>query len=85
MDDSALHTCFDAVVLPAGRVALLGAGREGESSYRLLRRLYPPLPITVCDRDERVRSAALWQDDAHVDFATGDGYVAAAAAFPLIL
>lgn len=85
MDDSALHTCFDTVVLPAGRVALLGAGREGESSYRLLRRLYPRLPITVCDRNEKVRQAALWQADPYVDFSTGDGYIAAAAAFPLIL
>lgn len=85
MDDSVLHSYFDAVVLPAGRVALLGAGREGESSYRLLRRLYPQLPVTVCDRDERVRQAALWQNDAAVDFATGEGYIAAAVAFPLIL
>lgn len=85
MEDSALHACFDTVVLPAGRVALLGAGREGESSYRLLRRLYPALPVTVCDRDERVRSAALWREDPQVGFATGDGYITAAAAFPLIL
>ncbi|MDE7148800.1 MAG: UDP-N-acetylmuramoyl-L-alanine--D-glutamate ligase [Bacteroidales bacterium] len=85
MDDSALHTCFDTVVLPAGRVALLGAGREGESSYRLLRRLYPRLPVTVCDRNEKVRQAALWQADPYVDFSTGDGYIKAAAAFPLIL
>ena len=85
MEDSALHGFFDAVVLPAGRVALLGAGREGESSYRLLRRLYPQLPITVCDRNEGVRTSALWQGDPAVDFATGHRYIEAASAFPLIV
>lgn len=85
MEDSALQGFFDTVVRPAGRVALLGAGREGESSYRLLRRLYPQLPITVCDRNEGVRTAALWQDDIHINFITGDRYIEAAAAFPLIL
>ena len=85
MEDSALQGLFDAVVRPAGRVALLGAGREGESSYRLLRWLYPQLPITVCDRNEGVRAAALWQADPFVDFATGERYIEAAAAFPLII
>ncbi|MDE5605830.1 MAG: hypothetical protein K2I68_00815, partial [Bacteroidales bacterium] len=85
MEDSALQGFFDAVVRPAGRVALLGAGREGESSYRLLRRLYPQLPITVCDRNEGVRTAALWQADPVVGFVTGERYIEAAATFPLIL
>ena len=85
MEEAALHTYFDAVILPAGRVALLGAGREGESSYKLLRRLYPQLPITICDSREQVRENPLWQHDDYLDFATGNGYIEAASAAPLIL
>lgn len=85
MEDAALHTYFDTVILPAGRVALLGAGREGESSYKLLRRLYPQLPITICDSREQVRENPLWQHDDYLDFAIGNGYIEAASAAPLIL
>ncbi len=85
MEAAALHTYFDAVILPAGRVALLGAGREGESSYKLLRNLYPQLPITICDSREQIKENPLWQHDTHLDFSTGDGYIEAASASPLIL
>ena len=37
------------------KVLLLGFGREGQSSYRLIRRVLPELHFTIADADESVR------------------------------
>ena len=59
----------------AGPVAVLGFGREGQSTYRFVRKLLPAKEIWVIDRNEAVRSEACLADDKAVRFLTGDAYL----------
>ena len=59
----------------AGPVAVLGFGREGQSTYRFIRKLLPEKEIWVIDRNEAVRSEACLAEDKAVRFLTGDAYL----------
>ncbi len=39
------------------RIAILGFGMEGRSTFRLIRRLFPEQHITICDRNEHLPDA----------------------------
>ncbi len=67
------------------KVLLLGFGREGQSSYRLIRRILPELPITIADANESVRENELLNGDNFVDFRLGEGYLVGLNAFGRIL
>jgi len=66
-------------------VLLLGFGREGQSSYRLIRRILPELRLTIADADESIRENALFKEDRFVEFQLGPGYLNGLNAFNLIL
>jgi len=57
------------------KVLLLGFGREGQSSYRLIRHLLPELHLTIADANESVRENELLKGDNLVDFRLGEGYL----------
>ncbi|HZX61892.1 MAG TPA: UDP-N-acetylmuramoyl-L-alanine--D-glutamate ligase [Bacteroidales bacterium] len=57
------------------KVLLLGFGREGQSSYRLIRRVLPELHFTIADADESVRENELLKEDIFLDFRLGEGYL----------
>ena len=59
----------------AGPIAVLGFGREGQSTYRFIRKLLPAKEICVIDRNEAVRSNPLLTNDKAVRFLTGDAYL----------
>lgn len=59
----------------AGPVAVLGFGREGQSTYRFIRKLLPAKEIWVIDRNEAVRRHLLLAEDKAVRFLTGDAYL----------
>lgn len=59
----------------AGPVAILGFGREGQSTYRFIRKLLPEKEIWVIDRNEAVRQHSLLAEDKAVRFLTGDAYL----------
>lgn len=59
----------------AGPIAVLGFGREGQSTYRFIRKLLPAKEICVIDRNEAVRSNPLLAHDKAVRFLTGDAYL----------
>lgn len=61
--------------LEGRNVLLLGFGREGQSSYRLIRRIMPELQLTIADADESVRENDLLKGDHFVDFHLGKGYL----------
>jgi len=54
-------------------VALLGFGREGRSTYKLIRAVLPEKTLTVIDENEGIRNDAVLCDDKHVLFITGKG------------
>jgi len=58
------------------KVLLLGFGREGQSSYRSIRRVLPELDITIADSNETIRGNELLRDDRFINFQLGEGYLA---------
>ena len=71
--------------LEGKNVLLLGFGREGQSSYRLIRRVLPELQLTIADVDESVRENELLKGDHFVDFHLGEGYLEGLNTFGRIL
>ena len=56
-------------------IVLLGFGREGQSSYSLLRRAFPGTQLVIADASEGVRENPLIRDDKHIRFITGPDYL----------
>jgi UDP-N-acetylmuramoylalanine--D-glutamate ligase len=56
-------------------ILLLGFGREGQSSYSLLRRLFPDVHLTIADKNPAVSENPIVSGDPLVDFRTGDEYL----------
>ncbi len=52
-------------------LALLGFGREGQSTYDLLRKVFPQKQITILDESEKVRNHPALINDANLSFITG--------------
>lgn len=67
------------------KVLLLGFGREGQSSYRLIRRILPRLHLTIADENESVRSNEILKEDAFLDFRLGKNYLQELKAYDCIL
>ncbi len=72
-----------------GDIALMGLGREGESSYRLLRQLLPQKHIVLVDANPAIERNPLFAHDTEVEYITGENYLhtfaARAASMGLIL
>ncbi len=54
---------------------ILGFGREGRSTYRLLRRHFPGLVLTIADANLTVAEDELLKGDPYVEFSTGKDYL----------
>jgi UDP-N-acetylmuramoyl-L-alanine---L-glutamate ligase len=54
-------------------LALLGFGREGRSTYTLLRQVFPEKAITIIDENEAIREDAVLKNDINIQFVTGKG------------
>jgi UDP-N-acetylmuramoylalanine--D-glutamate ligase len=67
------------------KVLLLGFGREGQSSYRLIRRILPELFLTIADADNSVRGNETLKGDNFVDFRLGGNYLEGLNTFDRIL
>lgn len=71
--------------LDGKKVLLLGFGREGESSYRLIRNVWPEKKIWIADRNPAVPENPVLASDPHVEFRCGDHYLGNLDEFDLIL
>jgi UDP-N-acetylmuramoyl-L-alanine---L-glutamate ligase len=67
------------------KVLLLGFGREGQSNYRLIRRILPELPLTIADGNESIREHELLKEDPFVNFRLGNDYLEGLGDFDRIL
>jgi len=56
-------------------VLLLGFGREGQSSYSLLRKIFPEKLITIADKSLTVKDSALIAGDQNILLILGDDYL----------
>ncbi len=67
------------------KILLLGFGREGQSSYRLLREIFPGQQLTIADANPAIRTNPLLADDPCLDLITGEGYLESLSGFDLVL
>ncbi|HTX88281.1 MAG TPA: UDP-N-acetylmuramoyl-L-alanine--D-glutamate ligase [Bacteroidales bacterium] len=61
--------------LEGKKVMILGFGREGQSSFRLIRKLLPGMNLTIADASENIASDPLLREDPSVTLFTGKGYL----------
>jgi len=71
--------------LEGKNLLLLGFGREGESSYQVIRKLWPQRKIWIADRNPKVPGNTMLQNDQHLEFHCGEHYLDALNRFDLIL
>ena len=67
------------------RIVLLGFGREGQSSYKLIRKIFPQMSFHIADLDESVRINPLVAKDPNVVFKLGSIYLQQLDQFDLII
>lgn len=60
-------------VLRNKRVAILGFGKEGVSSYHFIRKYFPTMPLTIADRSTALNISDL-QSDENITVVTGEEY-----------
>jgi UDP-N-acetylmuramoyl-L-alanine---L-glutamate ligase len=56
-------------------IVLLGFGREGQSSYAVLRKIFPDKQLTIADLNDGVNENPLLKHDDHLHFITGPDYL----------
>lgn len=64
---------IDLKYLNNKKISILGFGREGKSTYRLLRSVYPTIPLTILDENENIKSDSLILDDKNLDILSYKG------------
>ena len=61
------------------KVLILGFGREGMSTYRFLRNMYPDMHLTIADKNE------IKLDDKNVTLICGDSYMDSLNDFDIVM
>lgn len=67
------------------KILILGFGKEGQSSYRVLRELLPCQQITIADRNPEVARDPAAHRDPNIVFRCGDHYLTGLCHFEVIL
>jgi len=67
------------------RIVLLGFGREGQSSYKLIRRVLPELLLSIADADENIQNHPVLAGDTNISFQLGPEYLQRVDQFDLII
>jgi UDP-N-acetylmuramoylalanine--D-glutamate ligase len=65
-------------------IVLLGFGREGQSSYSLLRKAFPDKELAIADANESIRDNPLIKNDSHITLITGEDYKEQISEFDII-
>jgi len=66
-------------------LVLLGFGREGQSSYTVLRRIFPDKPLAIADKDPAIRENPIIREDRNLTFITGDDYLERISEYDFIM
>lgn len=64
---------------------ILGFGREGQSTYHLLRAWFPSLSLAIADRNEEITNHPTLQNDPLITLHTGSQYLDAIEHYSLII
>lgn len=70
--------------LQRDKVLLLGFGREGQSTYRYLRQLFPNLPLAIADQSENP-DLSVADDDGNITLHLGKNYLDVLEAYDVII
>ena len=65
-------------------IVMLGFGREGQSTYAILRKAFPDKQLTIADMSDGVRDNPLLKHDEHLHFITGTEYLRQLAGYDVI-
>lgn len=57
------------------KIAILGFGKEGKSTYTLLRKYLKDIPLTIKDKNPSIKDDPVLGNDANVEIITGDNYL----------
>ncbi|HNW73173.1 MAG TPA: UDP-N-acetylmuramoyl-L-alanine--D-glutamate ligase [Bacteroidales bacterium] len=66
-------------------VVLLGFGREGQATYRVIRGILPLMKLTIADVNDHIKTNPLLVADPNVNFVTGPGYLDQLSTFDIIV
>jgi UDP-N-acetylmuramoylalanine--D-glutamate ligase len=69
----------------SNKIMILGFGREGRSSYKLLRKYMPDLHLSVADLDIKLGDDSGLKNDKYVSLLLGDNYQDSLANYDLII
>jgi UDP-N-acetylmuramoylalanine--D-glutamate ligase len=61
--------------LSGKKVILIGFGREGQSSFKVIRKALPLLQLAISDADASIRANPLVANDPYIEFRTGENYL----------
>ncbi len=67
------------------KIAIVGFGREGKSTYKLLRSIFPDMLLTICDVSTLISESDVVADDKNVSLVTGDDYQSTLQDYELII
>ena len=67
-------------------IAILGFGKEGQSTYSFIRRYFPDMMLTIIDKNEKLRdNCTLISSDKNISFVLGPNYLEALEQYDLII
>jgi len=66
------------------RVLILGFGKEGRSTYRMLRNYFPKLEICISDQNTEISTEKELQDDSYLSWVLGKGHMKALNYYNLV-
>lgn len=67
------------------KILILGFGREGQSTYQYIRKLYPDKELSIADRNPRIREYSICNEDKNIQFITGNDYLKSIYCFDQII
>ena len=68
------------------KVLILGFGREGKSTYKLIRKYLKDKKLTICDGNSKLLELnENLKEDQNIDFILGDGYLDNLEEFDMII
>ncbi|MCB2208800.1 MAG: UDP-N-acetylmuramoyl-L-alanine--D-glutamate ligase [Bacteroidetes bacterium] len=70
---------------PNPEIMILGFGREGQSTYRLLRSYFPNVVIHIADKNTIANHSELAAGDPNLEFHCGDTYQSQLAEFSIVI
>ncbi len=80
-----MDSFFDGLFASGGRLLILGFGKEGQSSYRYIRKSFPDVSIGIADCNPNLTNNPLIAKDRKLQLHLGEDYLDSMASYTFIL